>query len=241
MELQKFLSPLRKAVDEYHMIEEGDQIAVGVSGGKDSLSLLKGLCALSKFYTHKFKVIAITLDMGFENVDYEGIRKFCNELGVPFFVEKTDIKTVVFDIKKEKNPCSLCAKMRRGALNNAAKAHGCNKVALGHHNDDVIETFFLSLLYEGRMSSFSPVTYLNRSGITVIRPLIYISERDIKGFIKTENIKVEKNPCPSDGYTKREEVKKMIQKLEFKQRGLKTRIFTAIKNSAIVGWNADNN
>jgi len=234
------LSPLRRAIEDYQMIEEGDRVAVGVSGGKDSLTLLRGLAALSHFYPKKFEVIAITLDMGFPNSDFSSIEQCCKQIDVPFYIEKTDIKTIIFDIRKETNPCSLCAKMRRGALNDAALAHGCKKVALGHHFDDAVETFFLSLFYEGRISCFSPVTYLGRKGITVIRPLIYMKESEIKGFVKEEGINVAKSLCPADGYTKREEMKEMIQKLDIGHRGLKTRIFTAIKNSQIPGWDAFN-
>lgn len=237
MVLQEFLSPLRRAIEDYDMIQEGDCIAVGVSGGKDSLALLRGLKALSQFYPHKYTVVGITLDMGFEGSDYTKIQSFCDKIEVPYYIEKTDIKTIVFDIRHEKNPCSLCAKMRRGALHDAAKKYGCNKVALGHHNDDVVETFFLSLLYEGRLSCFAPVTYLSRKDITVLRPMIYIKEAEIKGLVKTEQIPVAKSLCPADGNTKREQIKGLIRNLNFDYDGVKKKTFTAIKNSKIPGWN----
>lgn len=236
MQLQKFLSPLRRAVEDYHMIREGDCVAVGVSGGKDSLALLLGLATLAKFYPHKFRVIAITIDMGFENSDFSKIAAVCREIEVPYYIEKTDIKSVVFDIRKEKNPCSLCAKMRRGALHGAAQKYGANKVALGHHSDDVVETFYLSLFYEGRISCFSPVTYLPERDLTMIRPMIYIKEADIKGLMKTEHLPVQKSACPADGGTKRAQIKAWLRNLNVDYKNVKQKTFTAIQNSRIPGW-----
>ena len=179
--MKKILSRTRRAVDDYHMIAEGDKIAVGVSGGKDSLTLLCALAELRRFYPNKFDILALSIDMGFDGTDFSKVQELCEKIGVEYIIEKTDIAEVVFDIRKESNPCSLCAKMRRGGVNDLAVKNGCNKVALGHHNEDVLETFFLSLFYEGRLGCFSPVTYLSRKDIHVIRPLIYVAEGDIKG------------------------------------------------------------
>ena len=227
--LRKIVSLSRKAIEDYNMIEDGDSIAVGVSGGKDSLALLCALSELKNYYPKRFDLKAITLDMGYD-ADWSKVRDLCESLNVEYTVKKTQIKEVIFDIRKEQNPCSLCSKMRRGALNEAAKELGCNRVALGHHNDDAVETFFLSLFYEGRISTFAPVTYLDRTGIYQIRPMIYVSERDIRGAAKNNNFPVSKNPCPADGATKREEIKDLIKDLEKRfDNKLKKRLFTAIE------------
>ncbi len=234
--MKKVVSLTRRAIEEYKMIEEGDKIAVGVSGGKDSLVLLCALAELSKYYPKKFTVMALTLDMGY-NSDYSGIQSLCDELGVEFKVKYTNIKEVIFDIRKESNPCSLCAKMRRGALNDFALENGCHKVALGHHNDDVLETFFLSLMHEGRISCFSPVTYLDRTDLYMIRPMIYVRERDIRGVVNNHNIPVIHNECPADGYTQREYMKDLIKRLEKEMHpGLRKRLFRAVQDSTIDGW-----
>ena len=211
MTLQQILSPLRKAVDDYKMIDGGDKIAVGLSGGKDSLTLLSALAGLKRFYPNKFELIAITVDMGlnYDKTEVEALKKFCADLNVEYHIEKTQIAEVVFDVRKEKSPCSLCANMRRGALNSAAVALGCNKVALGHHGDDMIETFMLSLTYEGRISTFSPVTYLERANISVIRPMIYLREYEVASFGK--NLPILHNPCPVNHKTKREYVKNLLK------------------------------
>ena len=182
MQLQRLLSYTRKAVDEYEMIQEGDHIAVGISGGKDSLTLLYALHGLRRFYPKHFELSAITVDLGFEDFDLTGIRELCRELDVPYKIVKSDIYDILFNIRKESNPCSLCAKMRKGALNQAIKEMGCNKVAYAHHKDDIIETMLLSLIFEGRFHSFSPRTYLDRMDLTVIRPLMYVDEMDVIGF-----------------------------------------------------------
>lgn len=234
--MQKLLSIVRKAIDEYYMINENDKICVGVSGGKDSLTLLVALSNLKKFYPKPFKLEAVTLDLGYEGTDFSDIKALCDNLGIRYTVKKTEIKQVIFDIRKEKNPCSLCAKMRRGALHDAAKEFGCNKVALGHHNDDTIETFFLSLIYEGRVSCFSPVTYLDRKDIYLIRPLLYLTESDIISYTKSLSLPVLYNPCPANGNTKRQEVKEMLNKMSKIDHKLKKRLFTAIQNSKIDGW-----
>ena len=178
--MRRILSHMRRAIQDYDMIKPGDKIAVGVSGGKDSLSLLAALAAYRRFSEVPFEVMGVTLNMGFEGVDYSPVKDFCDKIGVEYRVKDTDIAEILFNVRKEKNPCSLCAKMRRGAVNDMAKENGCNKVALGHHNEDVIETFFLSLFYEGRLNCFSPVTYLSRTDMYVIRPLIYVPEGDIR-------------------------------------------------------------
>ncbi len=234
--MKKIVSRVRKAVEDYDMIAEGDRIAVGVSGGKDSLVLLGALAQLSRFYPKKFEVKALTLDMGY-NSDWSKIKKYCEELGVSYTVKYTNIKEVVFDYRQEENPCSLCSKLRRGALNDLAIDEGCNKVALGHHNDDVLETFMLSLLYEGRINCFSPVTYLDRTNLYSIRPLIYVRECDIKSVAKRLELPVEKSLCPADSNTKRQDMKEIIKFLDKSvNAGLKKRMFTAIQNSKIEGW-----
>ncbi len=237
--MRKILSHTRRAVDDYNMIMQGDRIAVGVSGGKDSLTALCAMKALKRFYPNEFHLEALTLDSGAPGMDFSGVAELCKELDIPYTVLKTDIYEVIFDIRKEKNPCSLCAKMRRGGLNDLAKSRGLNKVVLGHHFDDVVETFFLSLLYEGRINCFSPVTYLDRSDITVIRPFIYLPEKEIKRYTKAENLPVVKNSCPADGNTKRQYIKDLLRNLEHDSHGLKERVFTALKTSNIPGWNIE--
>lgn len=237
MELQRLLSLTRKAVDDYKQIDEGDRIAVGISGGKDSLTLLYALSELRRFYPNRYELCAITVDLGFDNFDTSGIAELCDKLDVEYIVEKTDIYDIVFNQRKESNPCSLCAKMRKGSLNETIKKHGCNKVAYGHHKDDVVETLLLSLIYEGRFNTFSPVTYLDRTGITVIRPLLYVDEADIIGFKNKMDLPVLEKMCPADGYTKREYVKELLTKLNRDNPGVKERMFTAIEGSSIKGWN----
>ena len=234
--MKRIVSRIRKAVEDYDMIAEGDRVAVGVSGGKDSLVLLGALANLSRFYPKKFEVKALTLDMGY-NTDWSKIEKYCEEIGVSYTVKHTNIKEVVFDYRQEENPCSLCSKLRRGALNDLAISEGCNKVALGHHNDDVLETFMLSLLYEGRINCFAPVTYLDRTNLYSIRPLIYVRECDIKSAIKRLELPIVKSLCPADGNTKRQDMKEIIKYLDKSvNAGLKKRLFTAIQNSGIDGW-----
>ena len=235
MELQKILSKVRRAVDDYHMISEGDRIAVGVSGGKDSLTLLCALSALRRLYPAKFEVIGVSLDMGFPDMSFSGVRELCDKLDVEYVVKKTDIAEIIFDIRKEKNPCSLCAKMRRGGENDLAVELGCNKVALGHHNEDVLETFFLSLFYEGRLGCFAPVTYLSRRDIHVIRPMIYLPEGELKGFAKSENLPVVKSTCPNDGVSKRQDMKDFINEKAKEDRFFKTKMMNAIQ-TGIPNW-----
>ena len=236
MKLQQVLSRVRKAIEDYNMIEEGDCIAVGISGGKDSLTLLQSLAALRRFYPKKFTLKAITIDLGFNNMNLDDIKAMCKELDVEYHIEKTDIAQIVFDERKETSPCSLCAKMRKGALNEAVKEMGCNKVAYAHHKDDVVETMLLSLFYEGRFHCFSPVTYLDRSNIIVIRPLIYMNEADVVGFIRRYNIPVVKSPCPVDKKTKREYVHQLVRDLNKDIPSVRNRMFTAITDSDLPGW-----
>ena len=236
MTLQKVLSKVRQAIDDYHMIEDGDKIAVGISGGKDSLTLLLALKELSRFYPQKFSVYGVTVDLGFQNLDLDGIRNFCSTHDIPYTVISTSIAQIVFEDRKEDNPCSLCAKMRKGALNDAIRELGCNKIAYAHHADDVVETMFLSLFYEGRFHTFSPVTYLDKTDLTVIRPLIYMRESEVIGFVRKYQLPVVKSPCPADGHTKREYIKELLQQINRENPGVKDRIFTAIQNGTMEGW-----
>ncbi len=229
--MQRILGYVRRAVDDYKMINEGDRIAVGVSGGKDSVTLALALNALSRFYPKKFEVVPVMLDMGFSGMDFTPLKAFFAENGMELHIFDTNIYQIVFEIRKETNPCSLCSKLRRGALHNNALALGCNKVALGHHHDDVVETFFLSLFYEGRINCFSPLTYLDRKNIFLIRPLIYMKEKDIKNFVANKNIVTVKSTCPSDGNTKRQYIKELLSSLEMENHGLREQIFTAVKGS----------
>lgn len=235
MKLQRLMGFTRRAIDDYKMIQEGDRIAVGVSGGKDSLTLLYSLSGLRRFYPNKFELEAITVNMGYKDADFSGVAKLCDELDVRYTIVETDIAEILFEHRKENNPCSLCAKLRKGAFNIKAKELGCNKKAYAHHFDDVIETMLMSLLYEGRFHCFSPVTYLDRADITLIRPLIYVDEKEIIGFKKAYKLPVVKNPCPVDGYTKREFTKQLIKSLDKDNPGLRERLFTAIREG-IPGW-----
>ena len=237
-EMKRILSYTRRAVDDYEMIHEGDRIAVGISAGKDSLTLLHALAGLRRFYPKRFELVAITVDMGFEGMDFTPIRELCERLDVPYIIAKTEISHIIFDVRKEKNPCSLCAKMRRGALHNAAKEAGCNVVALGHHFDDVVETFMLNLFYEGRIGCFQPVTYLSRKDITVIRPMIYMPEKDIRYFANRISLPVVKSTCPADGNTERESMKQLLHTLERENKGLRYRIFGALQRGNIDGFKA---
>ena len=236
MKLQRLLSLTRQAVDDYALIDSGDKIAVGISGGKDGLTLLYALHGLKRFYPNEFELSAITVDLGFENFDLSPVRSLCSELSVPFTVVPTDIGKILFETRKESNPCALCAKMRKGALNETAKQLGCNKIAYAHHRDDLIETMLLSLIYEGRFYAFSPKTFLDRTELTVIRPMIYVSEADVIGFKNRFSLPVCKNPCPVDGKTKREYVKQLTKQLNLQAPGVKERLFHAITEGNIEGW-----
>lgn len=239
MKLQQLYSFVRKAIEDYDMIQENDKIAIGISGGKDSLTLLYALHGLAQFYPKKFSICAITIDLGFNNLNLSKIEELCQKLNVEYEIVHTDIAKIVFEDRKEDNPCALCSKMRKGALNEAIKRLGCNKVAYAHHKNDVVETMLLSLLYEGRFHTFSPVTYLDRMQVTVIRPLIYVDEEDVIGFIHKYDLPVVKSPCPADGNTKREYAGNLLKQLNHENPGVKSRMFTAIRNSAIKGWSKE--
>lgn len=236
MKLQQLMSYTRRAIDDYGMIQSGDKIAIGISGGKDSLTLLYALHGLQRFYPEKFDLEAITVDLGHPDFDVSGIRHLCEEMDVPYTVVKTEIAQIVFNERKEKNPCSLCSKMRKGALNDAIKELGCNKIAYAHHKDDIVETMMMSLIYEGHFYSFPPITHLDRTDLTVIRPLMYVYEADVKGFCNKYQLPVVKSPCPADGYTKRQYVKDMLRKLNQENPGVKERMFSAIVNGNIQDW-----
>ncbi|MCI9545334.1 MAG: tRNA 2-thiocytidine(32) synthetase TtcA [Lachnospiraceae bacterium] len=238
MKLQQLLSVSRKAIDEFNMIQSGDCIAVGVSGGKDSLALLLALRHLQRFYPKKYSLQAVTVDLGFPNVDFSKIQSFCVDIEVPFTRVKTEIANIVFYEKREKNPCSLCAKMRKGAFNDAIKELGCNKVAYAHHRDDVVETLLLSLIFEGRFHTFSPVTYWDRMDLTLIRPFVFMKEADIIGFQNKYQLPVAKSPCPADGRTKREYAKNLLKELNQDHPGAKDRIFAAILSGNLKGWDS---
>lgn len=236
--MQKMIGYMRRAIADYNMIEAGDGVAVGVSGGKDSVTLLCGLARLRSILGVPFTVTAITLDPGFGGVetDYSAIEALCRELDVPYIIKRTQIGAVVFDIRGEENPCSLCARMRRGALHDAAREAGCNKVALGHHYDDAVETFVMNLFNEGRVACFQPVTYLSRKELTMIRPLIYAPERDIRNTVNRCGLPVVKSVCPADGATERERVKQYLAQLETERKGIKKRLFGAMVRGHISGW-----
>ncbi len=234
--MKRIVSLVRKAVDEYGMIRENERVAVGVSGGKDSMVMLQALAMLSRYHPKNFTVVGLSIDPGFGG-DYGIIEDFANRIGVEYYIKKTQFKEIIFDERKEQSPCSLCSKMRRGALNDMAKEHGCDTLALGHHMDDVLETFFLSLLYEGRINCFSPFTYLDRSRVTQIRPMIYVRECDIKSAVNRNKIPVMPKICPVDGITKRADMKEIIHDLEKRTTpGLKKRLFHAVSSSGIEGW-----
>ncbi len=236
MKPQKLLTYTRKAIDDYHMIQNGDKIAVGISGGKDSLTLLYALSKLQAFYPQSFDLVALTVDLGFSNYDTTLLSQYAETLGVEYYVEKTEIASIVFDYKKESNPCSLCSRLRKGALNTRAIELGCNKIAYAHHKDDALDSFIMSLLYEGRLHTFSPVTKLERTNLELIRPLIYAYEGEIASFADTQQLPVMKNPCPVDGITKRQEARELIMNLKTTVPEVKERIFSAITGAGLDGW-----
>ena len=234
--MQKILSYMRKAIDDYNMIEEGDKIAVALSGGKDSISMLMGFKNLQRFYPKKFDIIAISINPGFPNFDEKLLKETCKSIGVPLIIENSHAQEIVFDIRNEKNPCSLCANLRRGMLNSIAKREGCNKIALGHNEDDVLETFILNLFYAGSLNTFAPMSYMDRSDMTLIRPLIYAPEKYIRNFVKRNNISVMPKACPMDGFSKREDIKELIKKLQIDIPHIRANLYGAIKRSGINGW-----
>jgi len=229
---------MRAACQQYEMIKEGDRIAIGVSGGKDSMALLAGMANLRRFYPEKFEIVAITLDPRFNNVDgdFSAIEELCKKLDVEYVIKRTQLAEVIFDIRKESNPCSLCARMRRGALHDAAKEHGCNKIALGHHLDDVAETFIMNLFNGGTLDCFMPVTYLSRKDIYMIRPLIFARESDCARVVRKESLPVVKSNCPADGTTERQEVKEMLSSFEKKYGDIRSKILGAMQRKNINGY-----
>ena len=234
--MQRILSGIRKAIEEFDMIEDGDKIAVGFSGGKDSIALLLALKNLQIFFPKHFSIIAICIDSGFPGFDNKYIENFLNSHNIEYILKHTYIKQIVFDERKEKNPCPLCANLRRGILHSVARECGCNKIALGHNLDDVLETFFVNLIYGGNIHTFSPKSYLDRSQITVIRPLVFIEEREINRFIKKQNILPISKSCPMDGFSKREEMKKLISSFKSEIPTIKSNLLGAIRRSNIDGW-----
>ena len=233
--MQKILSSMRKAIEKYNMIQEGDKIAVCLSGGKDSITLLYALKALQRFYPKHFDLIAISINPGFEHFDVELLQKTCDDVQVPLFMENTNAKEIVFDLRKEKNPCSLCANLRRGAINSIAIREGCNKIALGHNQDDVLETFLLNLFYTGSIGTFAPVSYMDRSKITLIRPLVFTPEKENRRFVRKNNLTVMAKVCPMDENTKREDIKAEIFAWQKEIPTIKANLFGAISRN-IDGW-----
>lgn len=234
--MQQILSYMRKAINDYDMIQEGDKIAVALSGGKDSTAMLMGFKNLQIFFPKKFEIIAVSIDPGFEHFDRNILERTCEKANVKLIIEESHAKEIVFDIRKEKNPCSLCANIRRGILNSVVNREGCNKIAIGHNQDDVIETLLLNLFYAGNFNTFAPVSYMDRSKVTLIRPLIYAPEKDIRKFVKRNNIEVMPKACPMDGYSKREDIKKLIHEMSLTNPMLKANLFGAIKRKQINGW-----
>lgn len=239
--LNEFTGIIRRAVDDYNMIEEGDKIAVGVSGGKDSMLLLLALKHLKSYYPKRFELEAITIELGFEGMDFTPVAELCEKLGIHYTRVKTDIKELVFDVRKEENPCSLCAKMRRGALNDAIKQRGINKLALGHHFDDAVETFMMSLLMEGRINCFRPVTFLDRSGVTQIRPLIYAGEMKISNLAEQLDVPIVENPCPQDKASKRYDIKMLLKTMSADYPDMKSKIFGSMQRLPLPGWQPNEN
>ena len=229
MKMQRLYSLVRQAADDYQMIQDGDKIATGISGGKDSLTLLYALAGLRSFYPASFELSAITVDLGLQTQDFKQIKALCDTLEVPYYVVKTEIGSIVFEQRKETNPCALCSKMRKGALNQKILDMGYHKVAYAHHMDDAVETLMMSMFYEGRLHSFEPVTKLEKTQITLIRPLTYVHESDVKGFVHKYNLPVMKSSCPVDGFTKRESMHQLLQQINKENPGIKNRIFHAMQ------------
>lgn len=234
--MQKILGYMRKAIDNYKMIENGDKIAIGLSGGKDSITMLMGFKNLQRFYPKKFDIIAITINPGFDGFNIDILKNLCNELNVPLIIEDAHIKEIVFDIRNEKNPCSLCANLRRGMLNSIAKREGCTKIAVGHNEDDVLETFLMNLFYAGSINTFAPISYMDRSEMTLIRPLIYAPEKYIRNFVKRNNITLMPKACPMDGVSKREDMKNLIKNMQVDIPHIRANLYGAIKRGEVNGW-----
>lgn len=235
-DLNRFTGLIRRCVEDYKMIEDGDRIAVGVSGGKDSVSLLNAMANLRGYYPKRFELYAITVSMGFEGMDFTPIQEMCDRLNVPYILRQTQMKQIIFDERKEKNPCALCAKMRRGALHDVMGEHGIKKIALGHHFDDAVETFLMSLVYEGRISCFQPVTYMSRADVTQIRPMLYVGEGTVENLVKRYDLPVVQNKCEMDKRSKRQEVKELIKSLSAQYPDLKSKVFGAMQRLPLDGW-----
>lgn len=234
--MQKILGYMRKAIDNYNMIDDGDKIAVALSGGKDSITMLMGLKNLQRFYPKKFDIVAVTINPGFDGFDLDLLRRTCNNIDVPLIIEDGHMKEIIFDIREEKNPCSLCANIRRGMLNSIAIRENCNKIAVGHNEDDVLETFLMNLFYAGSINTFAPISYMDRSKITLIRPLIYAPEKYIRSFIKKNNIEVMPKACPMDGYSTREDMKKFLFNMQKDISHIRANLYGAIKRGNINGF-----
>lgn len=234
--MQRVEGLMRRAIQDYDMIQEGDKIAVALSGGKDSVTLLYNLKNLQRYFEKNFEIVAISVNPGFENFDENLLQKICDDAKVELHIVKTNIYKIVFEERKEQNPCSLCANLRRGTLNTTAKKLGCNKIALGHNEEDVLETFLMNLIYAGNISTFSPVSYMDKSGMTLIRPLIYVPEKLTKRFVKKNNIEIMPKVCPEDGSTTRAETLELLKELQIKNKQTKANIFGAIKRAQINGW-----
>ncbi len=234
--MQQISGYLRRAVDDFNMIRPEEKIAVALSGGKDSMLMLQGLKHLSRYHPAHFDLVAIFIDAGFDNINIEEMQRYCKELEVPLIIRKTDIAPLVFDIRQESNPCALCAKMRRGSLHDGAIEAGCRTIALGHHRDDAIETLVMNLVYEGRIGCFQPVTYLDRKDVRTIRPMIYLTERQIENTVERLGIPIIKNPCPMDHTSMRKETKDLLKEAEERFPGLAEKLFGAIARSDLPGW-----
>ncbi|MCQ2439922.1 MAG: tRNA 2-thiocytidine biosynthesis TtcA family protein [Oscillospiraceae bacterium] len=239
MNLNELTGYVRRCVDDYQMIQEGDRICVGISGGKDSLVLLCALRHLQRYYPRPFELEALTVDAGFPGMDFSGVQRLCDELGLHYTILKTDIKEIVFDIRQEENPCSLCSKMRRGALNNFVRDNGFNKLALGHHWDDAVETFMMSLLFEGRLSCFKPVTYMSRSNVTQIRPLLYLGEGSVRNLCEAMELPVVTSTCPLDQTSHRKEIKDLLSTLSARYPDMKSKVFGAMQRLPLDGWGVE--
>lgn len=237
--MQQISGYIRRAVDDFDMIEPGETVAVALSGGKDSILMLHGLKHLSRYHPAKFDVVAIFIDLGFGNIDIETMKQECENLDVPLIIRRTDIAPLVFEVRKESNPCALCAKMRRGAIHDAAIEAGCRTIALGHHRDDAIETLAMNLIYEGRIGCFQPVTYLDRKDVRAIRPMLYLTERQIANTVERLKLPIVKNPCPMDHTSMRKETKDLLKEAEERFPGLAERLFGAIVRSDLPGWKRD--
>lgn len=236
MDLERFTGYVRRCADDYHMLCAGDRVAVGVSGGKDSMALLAALAHLRRYHPSHFELEAVTIDMGFPGMDFAPVAAWCDAHAVPYTLIKTDIREIVFDVRQEDNPCSLCSKMRRGALNDAMKQRGCNKLALGHHFDDAVETFLMNLLFTGQLACFKPATYMSRADVTQIRPMLYLGEGTIASLVRDEGLPLVPTTCPEDKESKREEIKLLIKRLSAEYPDLKDKVFGAMQRLPLDGW-----